>query len=178
MNRWPDRRLLDLFQIDVPIIQAPMAGAMDSRLAIAVSEAGGLGSLPCAMLNVDQVHAEMEKIRRQTSGPVNLNFFCHAAPQPNEECQRRWIKRLEPFYREYGIDPKKALRPASRMPFDNAMCEAVERLQPEVVSFHFGLPESSLLARVKTAGAKIVSSATTVDEARWLEQRGCDAIIA
>jgi len=178
MNRWPDLRLLDLLQIDLPIIQAPMAGAMDSRLVIAVAQAGGLGSLPCAMLTPEQVQAEVETIRRETSRAMNLNFFCHAVPQPDQERQRRWMERLEPFYRERGIDPTPPPRRATRMPFDAAACEVVEHLKPEIVSFHFGLPEPSLLSRVKATGAKILSSATTVDEARWLEQRGCDAIIA
>ncbi len=179
MEHWPDRRIQDLLHIELPIIQAPMAGAMDSRLVIAVSQAGGLGSLPCALLTPDQVRAELETIRREApSRPVNLNFFCHTPPQIDEERELAWRRRLEPYYRERGLDSNAPLRPATRMPFDNAMCDVVEQFKPEVVSFHFGLPETSLLARVKSTGAKILSSATTADEARWLADRGCDAIIA
>lgn len=174
----PGRRILDLLEIHLPIIQAPMAGAMDSEMVIAVSQAGGLGSLPCAILTADQIRIELEKVRNQTANPVNLNFFCHQPPVFDEERERGWKKRLENYYRELGLDPDAPVPHASRMPFDGAACDVVEQLKPEVVSFHFGLPEKALLDRVKATGAKILSSATTIDEARWLESHGCDAVIA
>lgn len=155
-----------------------MAGAMNSEMVIAVSQAGGLGSLPCGMLSADQIRSEIETIRRQTSNPINLNFFCHQPPTFDEPRERAWRKLLENYYRELGLDPEAPLPRASRMPFDAAACDLVEEHKPEVVSFHFGLPEGALLARVKAIGAKILSSATTVEEARWLEQHGCDAVIA
>jgi nitronate monooxygenase len=172
------RRLQDLLNIQLPIIQAPMAGAMDSEMVIAVSQAGGLGSLPCAMLSADQIRQELEKIRSETANPVNLNFFCHQPPVFDEAREMGWKKRLEPYFRELGLDPDAPLPRANRMPFDSAACELVEELKPEVVSFHFGLPDQALLKRVKATGTKILSSATTVEEARWLEDRGCDAVIA
>jgi nitronate monooxygenase len=172
------RRIEDLLGIQIPIIQAPMAGAMDSNMVIAVSQAGGLGSLPCAMLDAAQLRAEFEAIRRQTSNPVNLNFFCHQPPVFDEPRERAWRERLANYYQELGLDPDMPLPRASRMPFDSPTCELVEELQPEIVSFHFGLPDKALLARVKLTGAKILSSATTVDEARWLEDHGSDAVIA
>jgi nitronate monooxygenase len=175
---WPDHRALDLLGIQVPIIQAPMAGANQSDMAVAVSQAGGLGSLPCATLSADQLRAELETIRRQTSCPINVNFFCHQPPEINPERELAWRKRLASYYTELGLDPKMPLKSSSRTPFDSAMCDVVEQYRPEVVSFHFGLPEKRLLTRVKATGAKILSSATTVDEARWLENEGCDAIIA
>jgi nitronate monooxygenase len=175
---WADRRFQDLVGIDLPIIQAPMAGPVTSELVIEVAEAGGLGSLPCAMLNADQVRTELGVIRQRTSKPINVNFFCHTPPQPDPAREAGWRQRLEPYYIELGLDPKAPIPSSSRTPFDGELCNLVEEFKPEVVSFHFGLPEDALLLRVKATGAKILSSATTVEEARWLEDRGCDAIIA
>jgi nitronate monooxygenase len=175
---WPDRRIQDLFGIELPIIQAPMAGSVGSEIVIAVSEAGGLGSLPCAMLNPEQMRNELGVIRQRTSRPINLNFFCHQPPQADPARENAWKQRLEGFYVQLGLDPQAPVPAATRAPFDHTMCDLVEEFAPEVVSFHFGLPERSLMERVRATGAKIVSSATTVDEARWLESQGCDAIIA
>ena len=179
MHRWPDRRILDLFSIDLPIIQAPMAGPGTPQLAIAVSEAGGLGSLPCAQLSLDQAREALDIIISQgTSRPINLNFFCHPPPQADPVRALAWRARLAPYYVEQGLDPEAPVPAAGRMPFDGAYCALVEEYRPKVVSFHFGLPEQALLDRVKAAGAKVIASATTVAEARWLEAHGCDAIIA
>jgi nitronate monooxygenase len=178
MTTWPDNRLLDLLGIDLPIVQAPMAGANGSAMAIAVSEAGGLGSLPCAMLDADKVRAEIGVIRQQTDRPFNVNFFCHTPAAPDAQRAAAWKARLAPYYRGFGLDGSAEAPAVNRAPFDVAMCEIVEELRPKVVSFHFGLPEKALLNRVKTTGAVVLSSATTVEEARWLAERGCDAIIA
>jgi nitronate monooxygenase len=178
VNRWLDHRIQELLGIELPIIQAPMAGANLSAMALAVSQAGGLGSLPCAMLSADQMRAELETIRRQTSRPLNVNFFCHQPPAADAERDQAWKQHLAKYYIELGLDPQSPLPSANRRPFDTAACDLVIELKPEVVSFHFGLPEEPLLARVKASGAKVLSSATTVDEALWLAQRGCDAIIA
>lgn len=175
---WPDRRLLDLFNIELPIIQAPMAGANGSAMTIAVSEAGGLGSLPCAMLDASKIRAELGVIRQRTARPVNVNFFCHAPAKPDAERDTAWKARLGDYYREFGLDPSAEVPVVNRAPFDEAMCAAVEEFKPQVVSFHFGLPAAALLKRVQAAGCRVVSSATTAEEARWLEDRGCDAIIA
>src|SRR5438093_2814729 len=173
-----DKRFTDLIGVELPIIQAPMAGSQDTELAIAVSEAGGLGSLPCAMLNADQVRTAYRIIRQRTARPVNLNFFCHRAPAADHDRERRWRELLMPFYVELGIDPSAPVAVPNRRPFDEAMCEIVAELKPAVVSFHFGLPSRHFLDRVRAAGTRIVSSATTVGEARWLESEGCDAVIA
>jgi nitronate monooxygenase len=175
---WPDHRILDLLRIELPIIQAPMAGPALADMVIAVAEAGGLGSLATAQLTPEQVRRELDTIRRATSRPINLNFFCHRPPPDDAAREAAWRARLAPYYRELGIDPAAPSRSAGRSPFDDAMCAVVEEFRPEVVSFHFGLPEPALLARVRATGAAILSSATTVDEARWLEAHGCDAIIA
>ena len=175
---WPDSSLLDLIGIELPIIQAPMAGANGSAMATAASEAGALGSLPCGMFDATQVRSEFGVVRQGTSNPVNVNFFCHTPPDPDPERDAAWKAELSPYYAEFGLDASAAAPAPNRAPFDDAMCEIVEDLKPEVVSFHYGLPAKALLDRVKAAGSVLLSSATTVAEARWLEDRGCDAVIA
>ena len=175
---WPDRRVLDLFAIEFPIIQAPMAGAAMSDMVAAVSEAGGLGSLPCALLSLEQARRELEIIRGKTSRPMNVNFFCHREPSHDPDREMRWRQRLDGYYIQLGLANNADAQASNRAPFDEKMCDLVVEFHPEVVSFHFGLPEKNLLARVQRAGAKIISSATSVDEAVWLEDQGCDAIIA
>ena len=167
-----------LFGIDVPIIQAPMAGVQAGALAIAVSNAGALGSLPCAMLSPESLERELAAIRAQTDRPFNVNFFCHVTPPSDADREAAWRAALTPYYREYGIDASTIKPGPGRAPFRADTAAIVETARPRVVSFHFGLPADDLLARVRAVGAKIVASATTVDEARWLERRGVDAIIA
>lgn len=178
MSLTRDRRITDLFGIELPIIQAPMAGATTPEMVIAVSEAGGLGSLPGAMLSADQMRMALDQIRAATRRPIGLNYFAHTNPGPDAEAQSKWMATLTPYYRELGLDPATASPAAARAPFDDAYCAIVEDYRPEVVSFHFGLPEPTLMERVRRSGAKIISSATTVAEARWLAQRGVDAVIA
>lgn len=178
MKSWPDRRILDLFGIEVPIIQAPMAGPGTPELAMAVSDAGGLGSLPCAQLSVEQLRASLGLIGPRRARPLNLNFFCHGPPTADPVRGSHWRARLAPYYTELGLDSRVPLPVATRRPFDDEFCKLVEEHPPTVVSFHFGLPAQELLARVKATGAKVISSATTVAEARWLEDHGCDAVIA
>jgi len=175
---WPDRRLLDLFKIELPIVQAPMAGAIDTALAVAVGKAGGLGSLPCAMLTPDKAREQVNIVRQQVAAPVNMNFFAHTPAAPEPARVAAWRERLAPYYEELGLDPNMPVPTAARAPFDEAMCAVVEEVKPEVVSFHFGLPEPALLTRVKAAGCVIIASATTVEEGRWLAARGTEAIIA
>jgi nitronate monooxygenase len=175
---WPNRRLIELFKIEHPILLAPMAGAMDFELAAAVAEGGGLGSLPCAMLTPDRLRDEVGKFRARTSKPVNVNFFCHTPPVPNNAREAAWRDRLKPYYTELAIDPAAPIPSSNRAPFDVAFCAVVEELKPEVVSFHFGLPEAALMKRIKAAGCLVLGCATTVKEAVWLEQRGADAVIA
>src|SRR4051794_21577594 len=168
----------ELFGIELPIIQAPMAGVQGSALAAAVSEAGGLGSLPCAMLGADSLRRELAAVRARTAKPFNANFFCHTPPRHDVEREEGWRAALRPYYAELGIDPGAVAAGPSRAPFDAAAAEVLAEFRPAVVSFHFGLPSEDLLARVRGWGAKVLSSATTVAEARWLEARGVDAVIA
>ncbi|CAO4177873.1 Propionate 3-nitronate monooxygenase [Methylorubrum populi] len=163
--------------IAVPIIQAPMVGPK-GRLAAAVSAAGGLGSLACAALTPDQIRAEVAQIRRETDAPFNLNFFCHEPPAPDAGREAAWRAALAPYYEEFGLDPAEPVSMANRAPFDAVMADLVAELRPRVVSFHFGLPAAPLLRRVRETGCLILSSATTVREARWLAEHGVDAVIA
>ena len=163
---------------ELPIIQAPMAGWQVSPLAIAVSNAGGLGSLPCAVLSPEQIRNELKAIKAATSRPYNVNFFCHTPPKPDEKREAQWRTLLAAYYGEHGIDPNAIPAGPGRTPFSAEAADILEEFRPPVVSFHFGLPAPELLARVRRLGAKVLSSATTVEEARWLEARGVDAIIA
>lgn len=174
MVGWPDRCFLDRFGVATPIIQAPMAGASGVELCIAAITGSAVGSLPCGMLSPDQVREQFEQVVNRCNGPVNLNFFCHSAPLAREDSA--WRHLLQPYAAEFRV----ALGDASpnRNPFDDAMCAVVEDVRPAIVSFHFGLPPRALLARVKDSGATIIGNATTIAEARWLEQRGVDAVIA
>ncbi|MBY3158469.1 nitronate monooxygenase [Rhizobium laguerreae] len=178
MTRWPDRRILDLFGIELPIIQAPMAGATTVDMVVAAAKAGGLGSLPSAQLNAEGLRQALTEIRTVTKSPVNVNFFSHVPPQGDPAAQMRWRALLAPYFVEVGLDPAAPIAAAGRAPFDSSFCTVVEELKPEVVSFHFGLPEKALVHRVKATGARIISSATTVAEAVWLEANGVDAVIA
>lgn len=175
---WPDRRLLDLFKINVPIVQAPMAGVQDVDVMIGAAQGGALASLPCAMLSAEKMREQIGIFRQRVSTPVNMNFFCHTPVEADPARETVWRKRLAAYYRELGLDPEATINSANRAPFSAQACELVEELKPEVVSFHFGLPDKSLLQRVKAAGCVVIGSATIVKEAVWLEQNGADAIIA
>jgi nitronate monooxygenase len=170
--------LQQLLDTELPIIQAPMAGVQGSAMAIAVSNAGGLGSLPCAMLGLDAMRSELAAIKAHTAKPFNVNFFCHTPPTPSAEREAIWRATLLPYYRAFGIDPGAVAAGPERTPFAADAAELLGEFKPAVVSFHFGLPSAKLLARVKTWDSKILSTATTVDEALWLEAHGVDAIIA
>ena len=173
MVSWPGR-FVDLVGTEHPIIQAPMAGAGGVELCVAAIEGGALGSLPCGMLSPEQVRDQVAEIRARTGGPFNLNFFCHRMPEGIDDSA--WKRLLQPYYEEFDVQPDNG--GALRLPFDSAMADVVEEVRPPVVSFHFGLPDADLLERVQATGALILGNATTVEEARWLDLRGVDAIIA
>jgi nitronate monooxygenase len=155
-----------------------MAGVQVGALAVAVSNSGGLGSLPCAMLTVEAMRNELTALRAGTRNPYNVNFFCHASPTPQPEREAAWRKTLAPYFREYGIDADSIEPGPGRAPFTAESADVLDEFEPRVVSFHFGLPAPELVARVKRRGARILASATTVEEARWLEAHGVDAVIA
>ncbi len=171
--------LATLLGSTLPIVQAPMAGVQDHRLAAAACSAGALGSLPCAMLAPEAMRGELAALQAQAAGrPYNVNFFCHQPPPPDAGREAAWRAALAPYHAEFGIDGAAIPAGAGRLPFSAAAAEVLEAFRPPVVSFHFGLPAPELLARVRTWGAKVLSSATTVEEARWLEAQGVDAVIA
>jgi len=166
------------FGLGVPIVQAPMAGFQDSGLALAAGDAGALGSLPGASLAPAALRTHVQAIRARGARPVNVNFFSHTVPALDPTREAAWRAALRPYYDEFGLDPAAIPDGPGRLPFDADAMALVEELRPEVVSFHFGLPDAPLLERVRATGARVWSSATTVEEARWLEAHGADAIIA
>ena len=170
--------LSSLIGVRLPLIQAPMAGSQGAALALAVCAAGGLGSLPAAMLTPEALQAELQRLHTQAMSPWNVNFFCHTPPVPDVAAEARWRAALRPFYDEAGIDPSSVPAGAGRVPFSHTMADVLEPFAPPVVSFHFGLPAPDLLARVKSWGSRVLSSATTVEEAQWLQAHGADAVIA
>ncbi len=178
MSAWPNRMLLDLLQIEVPIIQAPMAGSDSVALARSVCSAGALGSLACALLSAREIRDAAREIRQHVSRPFNLNFFCHTMQPPDAVAQENWRKFLRPHYERLALDIDAVPEARLRLPFDDEVCEAVEEVLPKAVSFHFGLPAPRLIDRLKTRGIRVLASATSVREAVWLEDHGCDAIIA
>src|SRR6516225_2071682 len=175
---WPDRRVVELFGIEHPIVLAPMAGLGTVDLAAAVSNAGGLGSIGCAIMAPELIAKSVVELRRSTPKPINLNFFCHDPAKADAARERAWHEKLSFYYRELGIEAATLTPRFDLAPFGEAACAVIEEVRPEVVSFHFGLPEPRLVDRVKAAGCKVISSATTVGEACWLEKHGADAIIA
>lgn len=177
MGNWPNRRLLDLLKLEIPIIQAPMAGSDSVALARSVSSTGALGSLACALLTPNGVRESARAIRDGMSRPFNLNFFCHTMEAPDVAAKERWKSFLRSHYERLGLDIEAVAESRLRLPFNEEMCDVVEEVNPAVVSFHFGLPTPDLMARLKKRGIGVLSSATSVEEAKWLEERGCDAVI-
>ncbi len=175
---WPDTRLLDLFGIELPIVQAPMANSTGIEMAVAVARAGGLGSLPCATISADKIREDVAAFRAQAGKPVHLNFFCHTEAPPNPEKDRAWLAHLAPYFAELGVEPPPLPLPAGHPPFAAEECAVVEELRPDILSFHFGLPPAPLLARVRAAGCKVLCSATSLREAKHLADHGVDVIIA
>ncbi|KPN72131.1 nitronate monooxygenase family protein [Neisseria sp. 83E34] len=164
---------------EIPIIQAPMAGVQGSALAVAVCRAGGVGSLPAAMLTPEKLREELAAIRDAVGGkPYNVNFFAHRNPEVSEAQKAAWFDVLKPYFEEFGLTQADIPAGGGRNPFDETALEMVQAFKPPVVSFHFGLPEKPLLEAVKATGAQVWSSASTVEEARWLEANGADAVIA
>src|SRR4051812_36555689 len=169
MQHWSNRRLLELLKLEIPIIQAPMAGADSVALARAVASTGALGSLACALLSPGEIRESVFALREGMTRPFNLNFFCHAMEAPDAVVSAKWKSLLRPHYERLGLDVETVAASRLRMPFDPEACAVVEEVVPEIVSFHFGLPAPTLVERLKKRGIKILSSATSVAEARWLE---------
>lgn len=174
MVGWRDRRFLDLVGTEHPIIQAPMANVAGVDLCVAAARAGALGSLPCGMITADRAREQVAEVRQKVAAHINLNFFCFDMPEPIDDT--KWRDLLRPYYQKFDIPEPSAA--ALRQAFNEVQCELVEEVKPEVVSFHFGLPDEALLDRVRSTGAVIIGCATTPAEAFFLEECGVDAIIA
>ncbi|MET0722538.1 MAG: nitronate monooxygenase [Tardiphaga sp.] len=175
---WPNRRLTDLFKIEHPIVLSPMSRIGSVELAAAVCAAGGLGSIGCALLSPEEAARDVRNMRALTDRPFSLNFFCHQPPAADAGKDAAWLDRMLPYYDEYGMAFDAAAPRMAVDPFGEAMCRLVEDARPAVVSFHVGLPAAPFVDRIKAAGCLLISSATTVDEAIWLESHGVDAVIA
>jgi nitronate monooxygenase len=148
-------------------------------LALAVMDGGGLGSLPAAMLAPEALAAQMQALADGAHGrPWAVNFFCHTPPAHEPAREAAWLNHLAPHYAAWGVSAPALPLSAARQPFSAESAALVEAFRPPVVSFHFGLPPAALLARVKATGAVVMSSATTVEEARWLQAHGADVVIA
>lgn len=171
-------RLENLLGTNLPLVQAPMAGVQNSALALAVCRAGGLGSLPCAMLSAEALHDELVVLSEQAEGPWNLNFFAHRNPPADDAREQQWRNALAPFYAEFDLDIDAIQAGAGRRPFDLGTLELIAPFRPPVVSFHFGLPEAAIIERIKAWGGKVLSTATTLAEGKWLQAHGADAVIA
>jgi nitronate monooxygenase len=170
--------MIDFLETNLPIIQAPMAGVQDSKLTIAVSAAGGLGSLPCALLSIDGLRAELNAVTQQSDKPFSANFFCHQPPEIDPDRETKWRAELKPYFAELGINVDNIPTGPKPEPFNHQMADVLNDYKPAVISFHFGLPSADLVKRVKSWGSSIIASATTVAEAQWLEANGADGIIA
>lgn len=167
----------ELLGIERPLLQAPMSGYATPALAAAVSEAGGLGALGSAILPMDEIHAQAAAVREATDRPFLLNFFCHEPPRPSAEVLAAARDALAPLYAEFDLgEPPKPELPA--LTFGSDHLEAVLEIRPAAVSFHFGLPAPAAVERLREAGIKVLSSATTVSEAVRLQELGADAVIA
>jgi nitronate monooxygenase len=175
---WPDRRLIDLFGIEHPIVLSPMTGIGTADLAASVCAAGGLGSIAGAGQPPEAVAKMVREFRTLTNRPFSVNFFCHTPAKADSASEQAWRDRLSVYYRELGLQSDMPLPHRDIAPFNAAMCDVIEDVRPSVISFHFGLPEPALMTRLKAAGCRVMCSATTVEEARWLEARGVDAVIA
>lgn len=171
-------QLAEWLGVRYPLIQAPMAGAQRTALAAAVTNAGGLGSLPCALLSADDLRTELADLRSRTDGPVNLNFFAHTQPEPDASAERAWRDLLRPYYEQLGLDADVQVSTATRLPFNQAMADVLADHPPAVVSFHFGLPSERVVQQLKRGGSKVLATATTREEAQWLDAHGVDAVIA
>lgn len=167
----------NLLKVELPIIQAPMAGVQDWQLAFAVSEAGGLGSIPCGMLSTEQVVEQIQAFASHSDKPYNLNFFCHQMPPLDQAKMSAWEEVLSNYYQDFGLKPSAEIG-VLRRPFDFDMADAIAPFKPPAISFHFGLPSAELVSRIKSWGTRILSTATTVEEGIWLQEHGADIVIA
>jgi nitronate monooxygenase len=171
--------LLKRIGVELPIIQAPMAGTSTPALAAAVTNAGGLGSIGVGAVDAAGARGMIEALKALTNGPFNVNVFAHQPAKADPERERAWLTGLKPVFERYGAVPPVGIREIyTSFVADEAMQRLFLELRPAVVSFHFGLPSAELIARLKAAGIVLFASATNLDEAEQAAQAGVDAIVA
>lgn len=171
--------LLKRVGVALPIIQAPMAGTSTPAMAAAVTNAGGLGSIAVGAVNAAGARVMIDALRAQTSGPFNVNVFCHKPATARAERERDWLSALKPLFERYDAEPPTAIKEIyTSFVADRAMLELFLETRPAVVSFHFGLPPADVIARLKVAGIVLFSSATNLGEAEQAVQAGVDAVVA
>lgn len=175
---WPRRDLIDLLEIDHPIVQAPMGGESTPAMAVAVSNAGGLGGVGCSLMSLEELRTTADTLRSSTNRSFNLNFFAHPAPQEDEAVNARTRALVTPFYEELGLEdvPREGRSPCDT--FTEDKLKVLLDIRPKVISFHFGLPPLHMVKALQDVGSLVLCSATTVAEARMLNDAGIDAIIA
>ncbi len=175
---WPRSDLMDLLEIEHPILQAPMGGESTPAMAIAVCNAGGLGGLGCSFMSGEELIGNINTIRAGTNRSFNLNFFAHSEPQINAEINTQTQAKVAPFYQQLGLDtvPTQGYAPCDT--FNESKLKILLDHPPKVVSFHFGIPSLDQVKALQGVGSVILCTATTVAEARWLVDAGVDAVIA
>jgi nitronate monooxygenase len=175
--KWPRSGLLDLLGIAHPIIQAPMGQHAGPALVAAVCNAGALGSLGCGTMSIDSARRRIAQVRHASARPFNLNFFAHSAPLIDTETADLVRARLAFYYGLLGLGAVP--RPTDPLPrFDEKRLQLILTTRPRAVSFHYGIPPAAMVAQIRRAGCVVIGSATTVAEAKALEQHGVDAVIA
>lgn len=171
--------MLSKLGVEVPIVQAPMAGVSTPALAAAVSNAGGLGSIGVGATDAAGARAMIADLRARTERAFNVNVFVHGPAKPDPEREAAWLHWLSPLFSEFGAVPPAALRTIYKSFADDAdMLSMLVEARPPVVSFHFGLPSPQAIQRLKGAGTTLFATATNLEEARQIEAAGIDAIVA
>jgi nitronate monooxygenase len=171
--------LLSLIGVDLPIIQAPMAGVATPALAAAVSNAGALGSIGIGTSTVDQVRTAIREIRAATDRPFHVNLFCDPPARVDPERDADWLAFLEPLFASFGAEPPSSLTNTSQSLLGNdALVDMLLVERPPVVSFHFGLPPAEVLTALRAAGMVLLGCATNLTDAHAIELAGLDAVIA
>jgi nitronate monooxygenase len=165
------------FEMTIPVVLAPMGGGPSTpELAAAVSNAGGLGSLAAAYSSPEKIEQDIARIRELTKRPFVVNLFAPLRQLPATGPTDAVAEFLRPYHDQLGLKPPQlAQRPTED--FDQQL-EAVATARPAAVSFTFGLLGTTAMDRLKGQGIYLIGTATTVEEAKQLEQAGVDALVA
>jgi nitronate monooxygenase len=171
--------VLKLLGIELPIIQAPLAGVSSPAMAAAVANAGALGSIGVGATNAAGARQMMAEIRKRSNRPFNVNVFCHQPARQDPVIEAAWIDRLGPEFHSLGTEPPAALTEIYKsFVEDDDMLATLLADKPKVVSFHFGVPAPDRVRALREAGIVLLGSATSVAEAQMLVAAGVHAIVA